>query len=165
MSLNANAAWLSSRFVSFPGAQCYASQTTRGCSASVRVFDAAGLRLPLSPKFTSTVRFNYDLPVSGDVVPFVQGDWYHRTAIDYDISKAPGDRFGTVDLFGASVGARISDSVRVAVFCKNCTDRHVPTSIGTDPGDASASPARLTYLQGFNLDSVRTIGFTTNFQF
>lgn len=165
LSINANTAWLSSKFVSFPGAQCYPTQVARGCSTTVRLFDAAGLTLPLSPKFTSTVQFNYDLPATGDIVPFIQGNWYHRASITYDIAKAPEARFDAINLFGGSIGARIGEGVRVSVFCNNCTNRHVPVSIGTDPGDASASPNRLSYLQGFNLDSVRSIGANVGFQF
>ncbi|HEX8445096.1 MAG TPA: TonB-dependent receptor [Sphingomonas sp.] len=165
LAINASGALLSSKFSSFPGAQCYPTQATRGCSATVRVFDAAGLTLPVSPKFTSTVQIGYDLPVSGDVVPFIGGDWYHRSSINYAINRSPATGLGAIDLFGMTAGVRVGDNLRFSLFCKNCTNRFVPTSLSTDAGDATSTPNKLTNLQTFNLDSVRTIGTALRFGF
>ncbi len=165
LTINGGFSLLSSKFVSFRGVQCYPTQTTRGCSATVNRFDASGDTLPVAPKFTSTLAATYEFATGGKVVPFVRGDWYHRSSIHYGLSGAPLQVFHPVDIFGASLGAQIGEAVRVSVFCKNCTNEHVPTSIGTDAGDASARPPRLTYNQSFNLDSVRTIGATLGLRF
>ena len=171
LTVNGAVSLLSSKFVKFPGVQCYPTQTTRGCSATNILFDASGDTLPVAPKFTSTLSATYDFPTGGEIVPFVQGNWYHRSTIHYGLSEAPLTFFGPVDIFGASVGAQLGRGVRVSLFCKNCTNEHVPTSISTDPGDASARDnrgrptPRLTYNQSFNLDSVRTVGATLGFRF
>jgi iron complex outermembrane receptor protein len=87
------------------------------------------------------------------------------------IAPAPLAMIDTTDLFGFSVGARIGNNVRATLFCRNCTNRHVPTSIGTESGDAAArtntgAPVpKLSYLQSFNLDSVRSIGASLRFSF
>ena len=171
LTVNGSAALLSSRFGSFPGAQCYPTQTTGGCSATVNLFDAAGLTLPVSPKFTSSLQATYEFPSEGEARPFVEGNWYHRSTIHYAINEAPGTFFGPIHIFGASIGARIGSSVRVSLFCKNCTNKVYPTAIGVDSGDANARDSRgratpkLSYAQQFGLDSVRTIGLNLGFKF
>lgn len=170
LTLTGSASVLSSKFDDFPGAQCYPTQTTKGCSATVTVFNAGGQTLPGAPKFTSTLQAVYELDTAGEVKPFIQGDWYHRSSIYYQVNQAPGASFGTLDLFGASIGARIG-GVRVAVFCKNCTNEIYPTSVSVDTSDANARNTRgqatpkLSYVQQFGLDSVRTIGVNLGFRF
>ena len=171
LTINGNAALLSSKFGSFPGAQCYPTQTTRGCSATVNLFDAAGLTLPVSPKFTSSLQAMYEFQTDGETRPFIEGNWYHRSTIHYAINEAPGTFYGPIDLFGASIGAKIGQNIRVSLFCKNCTNKVYPTAIGVDSGDANARNSRgqptpkLSYAQQFGLDSVRTIGLNLGFRF
>jgi iron complex outermembrane receptor protein len=171
LTINGNAALLSSKFGSFPGAQCYPTQTTLGCSATVNLFNAAGLTLPVSPRFTSSLQASYEFQTDGDTRPFVEGNWYHRSTIHYAINEAPGTFYGPVDIFGASIGAKIGQNVRVSLFCKNCTNKVYPTAIGVDSGDANARNSRgqltpkLSYAQQFGLDSVRTIGLNLGFRF
>lgn len=171
LTINGSASLLSSEFDSFPGAQCYPTQTTRGCSATVSVFDAAGLTLPGAPRFTSSLQATYEFDTGSDFAPFVEGNWYHRSRISYLVNQAPGVIVDPIDIFGASVGFRMTDALRVALFCKNCTNDINPVSIGVDSGDANARNARgqatpkLSYLQQFGLDSVRTIGVNLGFRF
>jgi iron complex outermembrane receptor protein len=170
LTINGNVALLSSKFDSFPRAQCYPTQTTRGCSASTSTFDASELTLPVSPKFTSSLQVNYEFQTSGDVKPFIEGNWYHRSTINYLVNQAPGATIGPVDIFGASLGAKFG-TVRIALFCKNCTNKLVPTAIGVDSGDANARNSRgqatpkLSYTQQFGMDSVRTVGLSMGFKF
>jgi iron complex outermembrane receptor protein len=142
-----------------------------GCSSTVSLFDASGLRLPVAPKFTSTLQMRYEVPTKGNVRPFIQGDWYHRSSINYVVNQAPGAGLDAIDIVGASLGARIDERLRVSVFCKNCTNRINPSAIGIDSGDANARSPRgaptpkLSYAQQFGLDSVRTIGINLGFDF
>lgn len=171
LTLNGSAAFLSSRFDNFPGAQCYPTQTTMGCSATVSLFNASGLTLPVSPKFTSTLSARYEAQTSGAVVPFIEGNWYHRSSVFYTVNQAPGTFVSPIDVIGASIGFRYGDNLRLALFCKNCTNEISPISIGVDSGDANARNARgasapkLSYAQQFGLDSVRTIGLNLGVKF
>ena len=171
LTIDTSASLLSSKFQSFAGAQCYPTQTTMGCSSTVNIFDASGLTLPAAPKFTSSVQARYEVPASGSVVPFIQGNWYHRSSINYVVSRAPGAGIDAIDIFGASLGVRIGESLRVSVFCKNCTNKVYPTAISIDSGDTNARENRgratpkLSYTQQFGLDSVRTIGLNLGFDF
>jgi iron complex outermembrane receptor protein len=113
---------------------------------------------------------NYEFQTSGDVKPFIEGNWYHRSTINYLVNQAPGATIGPVDIFGASLGAKFG-TVRIALFCKNCTNKLVPTAIGVDSGDANARNSRgqatpkLSYTQQFGMDSVRTVGLSMGFKF
>lgn len=171
LTINSSLSLLSSKFGQFLGAQCYPTQTTMGCSSTVSTFDASGLRLPAAPKFTSTMQVHYEVPTDGNVRPFIQGNWYHRSSINYVVNQAPGAGLGAIDIFGASIGAKIGDQLRISLFCKNCTNKINPTAIGIDSGDANSRNARgaatpkLSYTQHFGLDTVRSFGLNLGFDF
>lgn len=171
LTINGSASILSAKFGSFPGAQCYPTQATLGCSATVNTFDAGGLDLPNAPKFTSTMQAKYEFQTGGSIQPFIEGNWYHRSSVKATPADTPGAKIAAVDLFGASAGVKLGDNVRFSVFCRNCTNEHLPTSISVDPGDASArtntgQPApKLTLIQGFALDAFRTVGAALSFKF
>ncbi len=171
LSINATASLLSSKFDRFAGAQCYPTQTTRGCSATVSTFDASGLRLPVSPKFTGSLQATYEFPARGSITPFVEGNLYHRSKINYLINQAPGATVDAIDILGASVGAQVGENLRLSLFCKNCTNEISPTSIGTDSGDASArnnrgqATPKLSYTRQVSMDAVRNIGLALTYKF
>lgn len=171
LTINASASLLSSKFDSFLGAQCYPTQATMGCSATVNTFDAAGLDLPNSPHFTSSVQAMYEFPTAGDVKPFIEGNWYHRSSTKANIPDTPGALIPTADIFGASIGVNIRDRIRLSAFCKNCTNVHSPTTVGTDPGDASARNSSgqpipmLTLTRTYGLEAFRTIGASVSLKF
>jgi iron complex outermembrane receptor protein len=171
LTLNATAALLDSKFDQFAGAQCYPTQTTHGCSATVNMFDASGLTLPVSPKFTGSLQALYEFPSQGAVTPFVEGNLYHRSKINYLINQAPGATVDAIDILGASVGAQVGENLRVSLFCKNCTNEISPTSIGTDAGDASArnnrgqATPKLSYTRQVSMDAVRNIGLALTYKF
>ena len=119
--------------------------------------------MPVTPRFTSTIQGTYDFPTSGDVVPFVQGNWYHRSSVNYILNGAPGGFFGAVDTFGANIGIRIGDQLQASLFCKNCTNEHIPQNIQLDPGDEN--DGLTSYGQVFTLDSVRSFGLSLSLRY
>ncbi|MDO6415331.1 TonB-dependent receptor [Sphingomonas sp. BIUV-7] len=171
LTISATAAVLSSKFDTFPGAQCYPTQTSFGCSATVTTFNASGSTLPVSPKFTNSVDVLYEFPPEGGFKPFVGANWYHRSSFAYALNRAPGTIVGASDIFGANIGFALSSGVRMSLFCKNCTNQHIPSSIITEPGDAAARNAagvatpRLSYVQQLGRDSVRIVGIASTFRF
>lgn len=162
LSINGSATFLNSKFDDFAGAECYPGQATPSC-ATTGSFNARGRRTPTAPKFTSSVQAMYEVQTSGTVHPFIEGNWYHRTAINYLINGAPGATVPTLDLIGASAGVRLDNGMRLSIFCKNCTNEYNPNFIGLDAGDAIAGVA--SYQQQFGFDSVRTIGANIQFRF
>jgi iron complex outermembrane receptor protein len=162
LSINGSATFLSSKFDDFAGAQCYPGQADASCAATGS-FNARGKRTPTAPKFASSVQAMYEFQNAGLVHPFIEGNWYHRTTINYLVNQAPGASVPTLDLIGASAGVRLDNGMRLSVFCKNCTNEYNPNFIGLDSGDAISNIA--TYQQQFGFDSVRTIGATIQFRF
>jgi iron complex outermembrane recepter protein len=166
LTVNVGATLLDSKFIDYPGAPCYAGQADRGCSASAGndAFNAAGLRTPLAARFTSTTQAIYEFPVGNASTAFVQGNYYHRSGMNFTFNGNPGTQIGSVDTLGASIGFRPSDKMEFALFCKNCTDQKVPSVLIADIFDANAFNSN-TIVQSFNYDSVRTIGLSGSVRF
>lgn len=162
LSINGGLTYLESKFDSFPGAQCYTGQTTPSCAVNA-TFDAKGLTLPYSPKLTATLQTIYRFETGGNAVPFIEGNWYHRSSVSTIINNAPGARIGSYDLFGASVGVELGDRLRASLFCKNCTNKYIPTQIGIENADSNAGILSLT--QRFGFDSVRQVGLSLRFNY
>lgn len=162
LTINAAATLLSSKFGDFAGAECYPGQADASCVATGS-FNARGYRTPTAPKFTSSLQGIYEFQTSGSVHPFIEANWYHRSAINYLINRAPGAGVPTLDAIGASAGVRLDNGMRISVFCKNCTSDYNPNFIGLDAGDSVAGIA--SYQQQFGFDSVRTIGASLQFRF
>lgn len=156
LTLNATASILDSKFDDFPGAQCYVGQ---GCST----FNAAGQRTPMAAKFTSSAFASYELPITSDISLLINGDWYHRSSVNYTLGNNPATALGAVDLFGARATLDLGGNLRVSVFCKNCGDKRTPNFIYSDPGDASQGIN--SAVQTFGLNSVRTIGASFGYKF
>ncbi|MBB5684850.1 TonB-dependent receptor [Sphingobium boeckii] len=161
LTINANASYIDSKFGSFPGAQCYPGQPTPGCS-TIGSFNASGFRTPTTPRFTSTVQAKYETDIGGGASAFIDGNWYHRASINYNINEAPASAVGPIDIFGASIGVQV-DAMQFSIFCKNCTNKHYPLYIAADPIDATVNTA--SFLSSFGYDSVRTIGISGTFRF
>ncbi|RZF59238.1 TonB-dependent receptor [Sphingomonas populi] len=158
LSLSASASVIDAKFNSYPGAQCYTGQP--GC-VGTSTFNAAGQRVPLSSKFTSTVSADYMHPIIRHTDAIVNLTYYHRSPLT--TSFAPQATIPTVDRLDANVGVR-SGGMTFSVFCRNCTNQIRPFFIGSDAGDA-VNKGTLTTTQRFNYDSVRTIGLRFGFNY
>ena len=148
------------RYDSFPGAQCYTSQTDPGC-ATLGVFDAAGRDMPLSAKFTATTIADYRFAITQALQGVVTVNYQHRSRLNTGF--APEQLIAPLDRFDASIGVR-KEAWNLSLFCRNCFNQVRPYIVAIDPGD-SVNRNALTYIQNFNFDSVRTIGarFGVNF--
>jgi iron complex outermembrane receptor protein len=162
LTLDLNATVLDSKFGDFPGAQCYQGQTTPSC-ATTGAFNAAGSTTPVSPKFTGTAQITYEWALASDISAFVSGNLYHRSSVNYSASQAPGTALGAIDILGLNAGAQFPSGFKASVFCRNCTNKIYPASIGADTGDAFNGVA--SYTQRFDYNSVRTVGVQASYAF
>lgn len=161
LTINASATWLDSKFRSYVGAACYLGQPN--CAAN-GTFDAAGLRTPASARFTSTVQAIYEFAETGGAVPFIEGSYNHRSAVNFSANNSPFTALGATDVFGASIGVRLNSGFELALFCKNCTNELVPTAIFYDNVDQVLRRAT-SIQQQWGYNSVRTIGVSAKAQF
>lgn len=160
LTLGLAASYTDARFNSYPGAQCYATQTTPSCAVN-NTFNASGLRVPLSAKFTSTATIDYVTPITEKFDGAFNFAYFHRSPLTS--SFVPGTTVPTWDRIDSNIGVK-SESWSLSLFCKNCFNQIRPFSIGNEPGDAINAHV-LSYVQRFNYDSVRTIGIRAGVNF
>ncbi|MEG3175407.1 TonB-dependent receptor [Sphingomonas sp. RB3P16] len=159
LTLNGSATFLDSQFDSFAGAQCYPGQANCGADGT---FNAGGLTTPSSPKFSATAGATLQRPIANGLSAFIEGNYYHRSSINFTVSGAPGAGTAAIDLLGGSIGVR-GDHWNAAIFCKNCTNVVYPNYKDLEAGDATVGIA--SYIQQFGYNSVRTIGARFGFNF
>lgn len=171
LTVNASMTVLDSKFRRYSNDVCYPGQPATTClviatNNGVPVFgsDSSGNRTPFSSKFTSTISATYERPVSDTVSLIASGSYFHRSSVYFDSTNNPNTRLGGIDIFGLNLGARFNENLKFEVFCKNCTDKKYPLSIGGDAVDGALLKINSTQqIWGYN--SVRTIGaaLTLNF--
>jgi len=162
LTLNGSATYADAKYTDFPGAQCYPSQTTGGCSATQTSFNAGGYQIPLSAKFSTTIGADYQHALTDSLDGLISLSYYHRSSLAAGFG--PAFQIPSWDTLDASLGIKAAN-FNLALFCKNCTNAIRPLSIGSDGGDASLSPAVLTLNQRFGYNSVRTIGVRAGINF
>jgi iron complex outermembrane receptor protein len=159
LTLTAAATVLDSKFKRFPNDRCFPGQP---CPTGAT--DSSGNRTPSSAKFTSTLGAAYERPLSDGVTLNLSGSWYHRSSLNFNSNANPQTRLGAIDIFDASIGATIDERFRLAIFCKNCTDKRYPIFIGTDNIDGQLLGLDSTN-QTWGYNSVRTFGLSASVEF
>ena len=82
LSLRTEAAWVNSKYISFPGAQCYSGQTAaQGCTPSGQ--DLSGRTFPRAPKFSLSASATYDTPISANWNLGLSTDLRHSSSYIY----------------------------------------------------------------------------------
>lgn len=164
LTFNLAATLLDSKFQDFPGTECYIGQPDASCNVPTgRQFNAGGLRTPASSKLVATAQVQYEWAVSGSLNAFVEGNILHRSSQWFTIYQAPGTRLGGYETLGASIGLQSATGWRASLFCRNCSDKFVPSSLSVDPGEANNGRLGTGFLTNFN--SVRQIGVNFGFEF
>lgn len=156
LTINFGASFTDSEFTDFI-TTCYPGQTVaQGCVAGQ--FQAKGLAPAGAPKFTSTLQAIYDIPI-GDNLLSLEANWFRRSSVNFSPNGDPGTALGGVDVFGASLTYRFAERYKASLFCKNCTDKYVPSFLSHITADPTA------ILQSWNYNSVRTIGVSFDIDF
>jgi len=168
LTLSGSASIVDATFNDYPGAQCYATQTSNGCNtavdssdpAYVGTFNAAGFDVPLSAGFTGTFGADYVFPISNVLDADLGASYYHRSSQSSGIGEPfTIPAWDTIDLRAGMS----SDTWSLSLFCKNCTNSVRPISIGGDAGDSNNG--ELTLSQRFGFNSVRTVGLRASTEF
>ncbi|MDO7834152.1 TonB-dependent receptor [Sphingobium sp. HBC34] len=164
LTFNLAATLLDSKFQDFPGTECYVGQPDASCNvATGRQFNAGGLRTPASSKLVATAQVQYEWALDASLNAFVEGNILHRSSQWFTINQAPGTRLGGYETLGASIGLQSLNGWRASIFCRNCSDKFVPSSLSIDPGEANNGRLGTAFLTNFN--SVRQIGVNFGFEF
>lgn len=164
LTFNTAATVLDSKFDDFPGAECYVGQPDASCNVPTgRQFNAGGLETPAASRFVATAQAQYEWALAGSLNAMIEGNILHRSSQWFTINQAPGTRLGAYQTLGTSIGLKSDKGWRVSLFCRNCTDEFVPSSLSIDPGEANNGRLGTGLLTNFN--SVRQIGVNFGFEF
>lgn len=161
-TLSARAVWLDAKFVNFTNAQCYTGQPVQNPDGTC---NASGQALPNSPRFTGTASAEYQHAVGNGMKASYEMNVYHRTGVNFGIGNDPGMAVGGATLLGANLSlASAASDWRISLYCRNCLDQRVVSSISPDALDA-AQGGVASYLQQFGYTSFRTLGVAGEYRF
>lgn len=160
LTITLDTSLLDSTFDEFEGASCMPDSIE--CGPDDTFFDASGYPTPLSADVTSNFQATYEREVSDSVYGFINAGMYYRSKLNYGIGS-PERVMGAVTTFNVSVGLSTYDGWRAALFCNNCTDEKIPTSIAFDPGENNRGFESTQ--QSWGLNSVRSIGLSVSKEF
>ncbi|WP_296048188.1 TonB-dependent receptor [uncultured Alteromonas sp.] len=157
LTLTWDTSLLDSTFDEFEGASC--TPDSLECGSEDTFFDASGYPTPLSADVTSSLQASYERELSGSMYGFINASMYYRSELNYGIAS-PERVIGSVTTFNINMGISTYDGWRAAIFCNNCTDEKVPTSIAFDPGENNRGFESTQ--QSWGLNSVRSIGISVS---
>jgi iron complex outermembrane recepter protein len=164
--INYNATIQDSKFINFPGLPCFTNQNVTpgfvGTCPGNRFFNGAGIKTANSASYAGTVEGVYSTQIgSGELE--LSANWYHRGKYNFLANANPNTALGAIDIFGANLAYRMENGISVSVFCKNCTNKIVPSFVSPYNPDSGAGFTSIQNRWGFN--SVRTIGASVGFKF
>jgi iron complex outermembrane receptor protein len=127
LSVDVNGAYTDTKFISFPGAPCWTSQTAaEGCTAQ-GTQNLAGHPNALVPKYS----FNWDATYTTDIPwhslsGFFRVGYSYRSAVEWNILGSPDSTVGGYGELDASIGISSQDDrIHLSVFGKNLTNKFI----------------------------------------
>jgi len=174
LTLNAAASYIDARYGDFPGVQCYFGQpkVAQGgpCVAPPAspnspdgVFNARGVRLAATPRFSYLLLGNYTREIGFGVDGFVQLSWNWQDDVNFQPNGDPGAIQPAYGILGVNLGVESPGGRwRLAVFANNLLDKRNVAQISPYPVTA-ISPG--TYTQYFGPQGVRVAGVSLDARF
>ncbi|WP_068875862.1 MULTISPECIES: TonB-dependent receptor [unclassified Phenylobacterium] len=140
LTLSFAGAFTDAHYKDFAGVACYAGQPEPPCGPPTpgspqRVFNAKGLRLNGTPKWTYSVTADYRRPnlIEG-FDGFAQASWNWQDDVVYAANGDPGTRQKAFGLFDGEIGIEPQDGPwRVSIWAKNLFDKRWASQIGEAP--------------------------------
>lgn len=143
LQLRASASYLDAQYSSFPAALVYTPLPAGGNAPSTR--DASGNRFINSPKFTSSMGFDYETPL-GDVGTLgLTATWSHNSGFFWDVGNRI--REPSFDVVNGQISlATADDTWKIRLFAKNLFDEEYYLYVSPGSfGDTGAAAAPRTY--------------------
>jgi len=107
-----------------------AGTTNANCGGGIIRLDgeiAAPLR---APKFTSTLGFTYEAPITDEWSLVPTGSWRHVSSFNVNAAELPTTWDDGYDLFSASIALENRDrGIRASFGCENCSDANYLVSV------------------------------------
>jgi iron complex outermembrane receptor protein len=169
LKLDSALSFTDTRIMSFPGAQCYAGQTT-GCvdldgagPSTVKGQNLAGKRLPNAPRLKFNVGGTYDILLpSLPFDAFIQTDVSYQSAVNFDLLANPLTVQKGYTVVNGSIGIDQNDrgGLRVALFVNNLFDKRYAANISVSPGGSLG-----LLQQALDRNSRRYFGIRARFEY
>ena len=123
--LRASGGYNRARYLSFPTAQCYQTQTiAQGCIGGTRQ-DLKGRQLTRAPEFVGSVGASYDTPLTAGLNLGLDSDLRYSTSYDVDEALTPFVRQGSYALLNASIRLYSADERwQLSLIGRNLTDKN-----------------------------------------
>ncbi len=168
LRLSANGSYSDATFREYLGA-CYPGQPASavvgtGCYVdpvtSAKVANYAGYRLPNAPKWSYTLRADFNQPLANDLALDANANWAWRDKTQAVLGD-PKSEIAAYGLLNGTIGLGASDGAwRVGIYARNLLNKHFYA--------AYAAPAVINpggYSKIVGPDAFRTIGGTVSFRF
>ncbi|GAD47811.1 putative TonB-dependent receptor [Caenibius tardaugens NBRC 16725] len=141
LTLNGSVAYLDAKYVDFVGAPCFWNEP----KCAVDTNDAAGMRLPRSPKWSGTIGFDFTTPINDRLEFAANGTMAFRSKTYLEESYNPIAAQSANQKIDARLAVRTSDKRwEIALVGKNLTNKitssyafGTPGLVPSDPGGIS----------------------------
>jgi iron complex outermembrane recepter protein len=147
MTFSGGVSYIDAVYQDFNGAPCWGTPATQpGCVGGV--FDASGVMLQNSPKWTYRVEGRYERDLRAGLSGFVSANWYWRGPVNYSLGDPNmiGNAYG---LLGGVIGISGDDGRwQLSGYVRNLLDRsYTGTILATplSPGSYSQYPVEDTH--------------------
>jgi iron complex outermembrane receptor protein len=142
MTFSGGVSYIDAVYQNFNGAPCWGTPATQpGCVGGV--FDASGVMLQNSPKWTYSVQGRYERDLRAGLSGFVSADWYWRGPVNYSLGDPNmiGNAYG---LLGGVIGVSGDDGRwQLSAYVRNLLGRSYTGTIlaaPLSPGSYSQCP-------------------------
>lgn len=119
--------------------------------------DLTANKLPLISKYNYTITGEYEIPVGDSATVLAHLDWSWRSRIVPDVANTPQAIQNDYGILNGRLSIRPNDSIELAVYGKNLTDKRAKGS-----GGGSASPFGIFWAY---YNDPQTFGVEANFSF
>lgn len=142
--VTAGAAWLNSRFASFPKA------ANPGANLALPSGDATGLQTALAPHFTLNLGGTYNLPLGGESELRFTANFQHKSSYVFEADNLL--RQPAYDVVNGSIEYKINDHFAVEGYMRNIGNRVYNVQMVTSVGQAALSAAPRQYGLNFKVN-------------
>lgn len=142
LTFSGGVSYIDAVYSDFKNAACWGTPITQpGCVGGV--FDASGVKVPNSPKWTYNVQGRYERELAARFSGFISANWYWRSQVNDSLGD-PNMIRGAYGLLGGAFGiSNNANRWEISAWVRNLLDQHYTGTIAAtllSPGSYSQYP-------------------------